>query len=58
MNQMVIAVAMLAALGIVGVFVVTTVQQAEAINNAGIGLDAGCKNGIAINASKGRCFSP
>jgi hypothetical protein len=43
-------VAALALLGVVAITVVTIPQQqAEAV---------GCKNSIAFNASKGRCFQP
>jgi hypothetical protein len=44
-------VAALALLGIVAITVVTIPQQQEAEA-------AGCKNSIAFNASKGRCFRP
>ena len=58
MNQMVIVVGILGAAILLGVFVVVTVQQAEAIKTAGLELDRGCNNSIAFNASMGRCFRP
>lgn len=45
-------IAIVAAVGLLGLVVAETIsvqQQAEA---------RGCKNSIAVNASKGRCFNP
>jgi hypothetical protein len=50
-NKSIAMVAIVAALGLLGVIAIETInlpqQQADA---------AGCTNGIAFNASKGRCF--
>jgi len=46
-----VIIAMVAALGLLGVMAVDyfTLQKVDA---------RGCTNGIAFNASKGRCFNP
>jgi hypothetical protein len=56
MNETTVIIALVAALGILRLVVVTAVQEATA-NNA-IQMDSGCSNGVAINASKGRCLHP
>jgi hypothetical protein len=55
-TKSIVIIAIVAALAVLGIVVLTVTvtipmqqQQAEAV---------GCKNSIAFNASKGRCFQP
>ena len=57
-NSQLAIIAILAALAVLGVVVVTVavtipLQQADAARPVG----AGCQSGVAINASKARCFA-
>jgi Flp pilus assembly protein CpaB len=56
MNTAIVVIALVAALGLLGVVIVDTILTAAQVASAAPPPTKGCRNSLAVNASQGHCF--
>jgi hypothetical protein len=56
MNTAIVVIALVAALGLLGVVIVDTILTAAQVASAAPPPTKGCRNSQAVNASQGHCF--